>query len=258
MRKPVIAGNWKMNTTFNEAQKLTQELIKNLATNQHVDVIICPPSPFLQPLQKQLAPSNISIGAQNINNNEKGAYTGEISAEMLTSINCEYVIIGHSERRNFYGEIDAIVHQKLKIALQNNLKAILCIGESLEERESTLTFSVIKSQIRSALTNISAEAFKTGTIIAYEPVWAIGTGKVATPEQAQEIHRLIREELTTIYSPQIANKTRIQYGGSVNPDNITSLISQPDIDGALVGGACLKASDFLSIIEQSQPTHSQK
>jgi len=170
---------------------------------------------------------------------------------MVTSIGAKYIIIGHSERRSLYGDIDAIVNQKLHIALAHNLNPIVCVGESLEERESNLTVDIIKTQIREAFMNVPASAFEKDIIIAYEPVWAIGTGKVATPQQAQDIHHLIRNECAELYSTEIANKTRIQYGGSVKPDNIATLISQPDIDGALVGGACLNAPDFLSIINQS-------
>ena len=249
MRNRVIAGNWKMNNDLKESEKLIVE-IKNLLQNEkpNCDVIVCPPFTSLSEAAKLLKGSSIKLGAQNMHFEESGAFTGEVSASMLKSVGCEYVILGHSERRNIFGESDELINKKIKKALAAGLKPIFCVGELLEERENGTTNDVVKRQILKGLDGISAEEMKN-IIIAYEPVWAIGTGKTATPAQAQEVHEFIRDLIEIDYTLEIANDLVIQYGGSVKPDNAKELISQKDIDGALVGGACLKADSFLGIIK---------
>jgi triosephosphate isomerase len=249
MRKTVIAGNWKMNNDLKESEKLIVEL-KNLLQNEkpNCDVIVCPPFTSLSEASKLLKGSQIKLGAQNMHFEENGAFTGEISASMLKSIGCEYVILGHSERRHIFGESDVVINKKIKKALSAGLKPIFCIGELLEERENGTTNDVVKRQVLKGLDGISAEDMKN-VIVAYEPVWAIGTGKTASPAQAQEVHEFIRDLIEIDYSLEVANDLVIQYGGSVKPDNAKELLSQKDIDGALVGGACLKADSFLGIIK---------
>jgi len=249
MRKTVIAGNWKMNNDIKESEKLIVEL-KNLLQNvkPKCDVIVCPPFTSLSEASKLISGSMIKLGAQNMHFEESGAYTGEVSASMLKSVGCEYVILGHSERRNIFGETDIVINKKIKKALSAGLKPIFCIGELLEERENGTTNDVVKRQVLKGLEGISADDMKN-IIIAYEPVWAIGTGKTATPAQAQEVHEFIRDLIEIEYSLEIANDITIQYGGSVKPDNAKELLSQKDIDGALVGGACLKADSFMGIIK---------
>ena len=249
MRKIVIAGNWKMNNDLNESEKLIVEL-KNLLQNEkpNCDVIVCPPFTSLSEASKLVNGSNIKLGAQNMHFEENGAFTGEISASMLKSVGCEYVILGHSERRHIFGESDEVINKKIKKALSAGLKPIFCVGELLEERENGTTNDVVKRQVLKGLEGISADDMKN-IIVAYEPVWAIGTGKTASPAQAQEVHEFIRDLIEIDYSLEIANDLVIQYGGSVKPDNAKELISQKDIDGALVGGACLKADSFLGIIK---------
>ena len=249
MRKTVIAGNWKMNNDLKESEKLIVEL-KNLLQNEkpNCDVIVCPPFTSLSEASKLLNGSQIKLGAQNMHYEENGAFTGEVSASMLKSVGCEYVIIGHSERRHIFGESNEMINKKIKKALSAGLKPIFCVGELLEERESGTTNDVVKKQILKGLAEISADDMKN-IIVAYEPVWAIGTGKTASPAQAQEVHEFIRDLIEITYSLEIANDLVIQYGGSVKPDNAKELISQKDIDGALVGGACLKADSFMGIIK---------
>ena len=249
MRKTVIAGNWKMNNDLTQSEKLIVEL-KNLLQNEKLncDVIVCPPYTSLSEASKLLKGSSIKLGAQNMYFEENGAYTGEVSASMLKSVGCEYVILGHSERRTIFNESDELINKKIKKALAAGLTPIFCVGELLEERETGITNDVIKKQILVGLTGITEEEMKK-IIIAYEPVWAIGTGKTATPAQAQEVHEFIRDLIEIDYSLEIANDVTIQYGGSVKPDNAKELLSQKDIDGALVGGACLKADSFLGIIK---------
>lgn len=249
MRKTVIAGNWKMNNDIKESEKLIVEL-KNLLQNvkPKCDVIVCPPFTSLSEASKLISGSMIKLGAQNMHFEESGAYTGEVSASMLKSVGCEYVILGHSERRNIFGETDIVINKKIKKALSAELKPIFCVGELLEERENGTTNDVVKRQVLKGLEGISADDMKN-IIIAYEPVWAIGTGKTATPAQAQEVHEFIRDLIEIEYSLEIANDITIQYGGSVKPDNAKELLSQKDIDGALVGGACLKADSFMGIIK---------
>lgn len=249
MRKLIIAGNWKMNNDLEQSEKLIVEL-KNLLQNEkpNCDVIICPPYTSLSEAAKLIKGSSIKLGAQNMYFEESGAYTGEVSASMLKSVGCEYVILGHSERRAIFNESDELINKKIKKALAAGLIPIFCVGELLSERETGITNDVIKRQILAGLNGITEEQMKK-IIIAYEPVWAIGTGKTATPSQAQEVHEFIRDLIEIEYSLEIANDVTIQYGGSVKPDNAKDLISQKDIDGALVGGACLKAESFLGIIK---------
>lgn len=249
MRKYVIAGNWKMNNDLKESEKLIVEL-KNLLQNEkpNCDVIVCPPFTSLSEAAKLLKGTQIKLGAQNMHFEDSGAFTGEVSASMLISVGCEYVILGHSERRNIFGENDEMINKKIKKALSVGLKPIFCVGELLEERENGSTNEVVKRQILRGLKGISDDEMKK-IIIAYEPVWAIGTGKTASPAQAQAVHEFIRDLIEIEYSLETANDVTIQYGGSVKPENANELISQKDIDGALVGGACLKADSFLGIIK---------
>ncbi len=249
MRTKVIAGNWKMHNDLNATVKLISDIKSGLSQNVlNTKVIVCPPFTSLETAKTVLKDSTIELGAQNMHFEDNGAYTGEISAPMLKSIGCQYVILGHSERRTIFGETDLDINKKIKKAIQYNLKPIFCIGETLEERESGVTFKVCERQIRNGLEGIT-ENDLSEMIIAYEPVWAIGTGKTASKEQAQEVHLFIRELISTIFSSSFAQKLIIQYGGSVKPENAKELLSQPDIDGALVGGACLKSDSFVKIIE---------
>jgi len=247
MRRKVIAGNWKMNMDVHQSQKLVSEILNGLGKDSKAEVIVCPPYTSLSEVNSLLKGTQVKLGAQNMYYEESGAYTAEISADMLKSVGCEYVILGHSERRVIFNESDELVNKKIKSALAKGLKPIFCVGELLEQREKGETMKVVSSQIEKGLEGISAEQMKN-IIVAYEPVWAIGTGKTATPQQAQEVHLFIRELVTENFSSIVAEKLIIQYGGSVKPDNSRELLSQKDIDGALVGGACLKADSFLSII----------
>ena len=247
MRKKVIAGNWKMNMNLHQSQKLVSEIINGLGKDNKAEVILCPPFTSLNEVNFLLKGTPVKLGAQNMYYEESGAYTAEISADMLKSVGCEYVILGHSERRVIFNESDELINKKIKTALSKELKPIFCIGELLEQRESGETMKVVSSQIEKGLEGITAEQMKN-IIIAYEPVWAIGTGKTATPQQAQEVHSFIRELVAKKFATTVAENLIIQYGGSVKPDNSGELLSQKDIDGALVGGACLKADSFLSII----------
>lgn len=248
MRTPIIAGNWKMNTVVNEAKALV-EALKDLVSNvKDVEVVVCPPFISLTAVRDVIAGSNIELGAQNVYWEKSGAFTAEVSAPMLTSVGCTYVIIGHSERRTYFNETDETVNKRIFAALDEGLKPIVCVGETLEEREAEKTFDVIKTQISGGLANLSQEQM-TSVVIAYEPVWAIGTGKTATKEQAQEVHAFIRKLLAELFGEATAEATRIQYGGSVKPENASELMNQPDIDGALVGGAALKADSFEKIVK---------
>ncbi len=248
MRKIIIAGNWKMYKTSFEAIELVTELKRTLGDMTEVDVVVCPPFTALSEVKDVLNDSSIALGAQNIYWEDFGAFTGEVSAPMIKAIGVEYVILGHSERRQFFGETDATVNKKIKAALKHVLIPIVCIGEVLSEREAGKTFDVIKTQLEGSLVNLSASEMEN-IVLAYEPVWAIGTGKTATPAQAQEVHKFIRDWLTKKYDAAIANKVRIQYGGSVKPENTAELMGQPDIDGALVGGASLKSDSFTAIVK---------
>ena len=249
MRKTVIAGNWKMNNDLAQSEKLIVEL-KNLLQNEkpNCDVIVCPPFTSLSEASKLISGSIIKIGAQNMHFEDSGAFTGEVSASMLKSVGCEYVILGHSERRAIFGESNEMINKKIKKALSAGLKPIFCVGELLEERENGTTNDVVKRQVLKGLDGISSDDMKN-IIVAYEPVWAIGTGKTASPAQAQAVHEFIRDLIEIDYSLEVANDLVIQYGGSVKADNAKELLSQKDIDGALVGGACLKADSFLGIIK---------
>lgn len=247
MRKKVIAGNWKMNKTLIESQELVSKIINGLGNDNKCDIIVCPPFTSLNEVYSLIKNTPVKLGAQNMHCEENGAYTGEISAGMLKSVGCEYVILGHSERRAIFEELDETINKKIKAALNKKIKVIFCVGEMLEQREKGITLDVISDQVTKGLDGISSENM-SDIIIAYEPVWAIGTGKTATPQQAQEVHAFIRTLIADKYSPSIAETLIIQYGGSVKPENAGELLSQNDIDGALVGGACLKADSFLGII----------
>ncbi len=242
LRQAIIAGNWKMNKTRPEARALIEEL-KPIAAEATCGVVICVPFTNLETAVELTKGTNIKVGAENVHFEEKGAFTGEISAAMLTEIGVEYVIIGHSERRQYFGETDETVNKRTKAALKAGLKPIVCVGELLWERECNITEEVIARQIKLDLYNVSAEDVKK-VVIAYEPVWAIGTGKTATSAQAQEVCSFIRATLAKLYSKEVADAVTIQYGGSMNPGNAAELVAQPDVDGGLIGGASLKAADF--------------
>ena len=246
-RTPFIAGNWKMNKTVAEAVELVRDLKASLSGVQGVEVAVAPPFTALYAVSKELKDSSICLAAQNLFWEEKGAYTGEVSPVMLKELGCHYVIIGHSERRQFFGETDGTVNRKIKAAMTHGLKPIFCVGETLNEREGGETFSVLERQVEGGLENLSAKEIEP-LVIAYEPVWAIGTGKTATPQQAEEVHRFIREKLAKTVSRPFADSVRIQYGGSVTPENVKGLMSQENIDGALVGGASLKQETFSKIV----------
>ncbi|OGP53319.1 MAG: triose-phosphate isomerase [Deltaproteobacteria bacterium RBG_13_52_11b] len=246
-RMPFIAGNWKMNKTVTEAVDLVRELKASLSRVEGVEIAVAPPFTALYPVSQELKHSPIRLAAQNVFHEEKGAFTGEVSPAMLKDVGCEYVIIGHSERRQLFGETDETINRKMRSALNQGLKPIFCIGETLSEREGEKTFSVIERQVQGGLRSIGEEEMKR-VVIAYEPVWAIGTGKTATPQQAEEVHRFIRGRLEQLYPREIAEEIRIQYGGSVTPENVKGLMSQENIDGALVGGASLKAESFSRIV----------
>lgn len=247
MRKTIIAGNWKMNKLFTEVEDFLFELSDDIEDIDlgSVEVVVCPPSVYLELSSDIADDSKFFIGAQNVNDNDSGAYTGEISAAMLNSMDIPYCIIGHSERRKYYSESDEMINAKLKKLHENKMITILCIGETLEQREQNITENVILSQLNGSLKDVNIE---DNVVIAYEPVWAIGTGKTATPVQAQEIHALIRNWLEKNYSKEISDKTSIIYGGSMKPENVKELLNQPDIDGGLIGGAALDVSKFSSMI----------
>ncbi len=247
MRKYLMAGNWKMNLTPSQAASFAKELVDSIKqTANDVEVMIAPSFVSLYQVKQVLNGSIIKLGAQNVNDNEKGAFTGEVSCDMLLDLGVEYVIIGHSERRHIYKESDELINKKVLYSLKKGLKPILCVGELLEEREKGITNDVVKKQVIEGLKNVTVDQMSK-IVIAYEPVWAIGTGKVATPDQAQEVHAFIRKTITDLYSKQIADDLTIQYGGSVTADNVVGLMSMNDIDGALVGGASLKTDSFTKI-----------
>ncbi len=247
MRIPFIAGNWKMNTTVTQAEELIQNMLDKLDKIEDVEKVLCPPFVSLVTVKELLNGSSIKLGAQNMHFEIKGAYTGEISPLMLSEL-CEFVILGHSERRGYFGETDEIVNKKIKAALQNKLKPILCVGERLEENAAGRTKTVIGRQLSQGLKNIEPTH---NLVVAYEPIWAIGSGKAASGEQAAVTIRFIRDTLVKLWNKEIAQDLRILYGGSVTSHNITEFISQPEIDGALVGGSSLKAGDFLAIANQT-------
>ncbi len=246
MRKPIIAGNWKMNKTPEEAKELVTALVP-LVKNAKCDVVICPPFVDLCAVKPIIAGTNIHLGVQNIHWAEKGAFTGEISADMLKAHGVEYAIVGHSERRQYFGETDATVNQRTKAAIAAGITPIICVGESLEQRESGVTNAVVSGQTKAALDGIEAKDVET-LVIAYEPIWAIGTGKTATKEDANATIAVIRGAIAEVYGKDVAEKVRIQYGGSMNPKNASELMSMPEIDGGLIGGASLKAEDFSKVV----------
>jgi triosephosphate isomerase len=248
MRKNIIAGNWKMNKNLSEAFQLVSELKNELTGKKlNAEVIVAPPSIALDAINSIVKGTNIKLAAQNMHSDDSGAFTGELSASMLKSVGCEYVILGHSERRTIFGESDEFINKKVIKAIDSGIIPILCCGESLEEREHGTTFEVVEKQLTAGLKGINNEQIAK-IIIAYEPIWAIGTGKTASPEQAQEVHAFIRNLIAKLTSMEVAANVTIQYGGSVKPENAKELLGKPDIDGALVGGACLKAESFRDII----------
>ncbi len=247
MRKRIIAGNWKCHLTQKEGQELAQAF-KGASQNGAIDVVVCPTYTGLSAVGQAIKGSDVALGAQNVYWEAQGAFTGEISIPMLQDVGCTYVVLGHSERRTLFGETDATVNRRLLAVLASSITPIVCVGETLEQREANKTQEVITAQLKGSFASVSAEQIEN-VVIAYEPVWAIGTGKTASPEQAQEVHQQIRLWLTENYSDSVAQKIRIQYGGSVKPDNAATLLQQADIDGALVGGASLKADSFLGILQ---------
>ncbi len=247
LRRPVIAGNWKMNKTPDEAKALIEEM-KPLVADADCDVVVCVPYVDIPAALEATAGSNIKVGAENCHWAESGAFTAEISAPMLKAVGVPYVIIGHSERRQYFGETDVTVNKRTKAALASGLKVILCVGELLEQREQGITEEVVRYQTKIALGDVSAEDLKN-VIIAYEPVWAIGTGRTATAEQANEVNAAIRACIAELYGKDAADATVIQYGGSMNAKNAAELLAQPDVDGGLIGGASLKAQDFSVIVK---------
>jgi triosephosphate isomerase len=252
VRKPIIAGNWKMNLTREASVALAREVAAACSGKQQSDVAVCPPFVYLDAVRAELKNSPVGLGAQNMYHEKDGAFTGEISASMLLDVGCKYVILGHSERRHILGETDEQVNRKVLAALQNRLIPIVCVGETLAEREAGQTQSVIHRQFAASLAGLSGEQMQQ-LVIAYEPVWAIGTGRNATPQQAEEVHADLRRLIESRYNAQVAASVRIQYGGSVKPENAGELLSQPNIDGALVGGAALKATSFLGIVAAAKP-----
>ncbi|QOR34468.1 triose-phosphate isomerase [Clostridium sp. 'deep sea'] len=248
MRKPIIAGNHKMNLTPAQTESLLKELKNNIANYGQVEIIICPPFTSLAIAKITTENTNIQLGAQNVHQAEKGAFTGEISAPMLKEIGCDWIICGHSERRHIYQESNEIVNNKIKATLNAGLKPILCVGETSEEREQHKTNEVLQNQLKGSLAGLTEAQLQT-LVVAYEPVWAIGTGKTATPNDANTGCSFIREQIANMYGKKLAENTRILYGGSVKPANVKQLMSEIDIDGALVGGASLKSADFTAIVK---------
>jgi len=249
MRRSYMAGNWKMNYTKKEALSLVKELLENGSFKNKI--LIAPPFTVLESVAEAVKGSELILGAQNMSTDESGAHTGEISPLMLKDIGVEAVILGHSERRSIYGETDEIINKKVHLALKHNLEVIFCVGETLNEREAGLAENIVKNQVINGLKEISEEQLGSITI-AYEPVWAIGTGKTSSPEDADEIHSVIRKEISSLYSNDASEKVIIQYGGSVKPSNVKELMAKPNIDGALVGGAALKAETFIPIMEYNK------
>lgn len=248
MRKKFIAGNWKMNTRAIDGELLAVNIVKGLGNESRVTVAVCPPFPYLSRVGQVVKGTHVALGAQNCYPKDDGAFTGEVSPAMLVDIGCTHVIIGHSERRQFFGDTNEFINQKVHAALKVGLKVILCIGETLDERKANRTEAVLETQLNGSLAKITA-AELANMVLAYEPVWAIGTGVNATPQQAQEAHAFIRKRVGPMCGDAAAQALVIQYGGSVKPDNAATLLGQPDVDGALVGGASLKAEDFLAIVK---------
>ncbi len=251
MRKPIIAGNWKMYKNIGDAIELANGLKREFfkIERDDIDIVLCPVYTCLSEVAEVIANSNIALGAQNVYWQDEGAFTGEISPVMLKDAGCAYVIIGHSERRQFFGETNETVNKKVKAALKHGLLPIVCVGESLAQREANQTFQVLADHVQNGLAGLTEEDMSK-IVIAYEPVWAIGTGKTATSAQAQEAHKYIRDLLVKLYNQEIAGNIRIQYGGSVKPENIEEIMGQPDVDGALVGGASLKVESFSEIVKR--------
>ena len=250
MRKPIIAGNWKLNNTVSEAVELTTAIKELVSNTSDVEIIVAPTFTALAAVYDVIDDSNICLAAQDVYWENNGAFTGEVSATMLKDVGCEYVIIGHSERRQYFAETNESVNLKVKAALSNDLKPIICVGEQLKDREAGNTEEVIENHVSGGIKSLSAEDM-LACVIAYEPVWAIGTGKTATPEQAQEVHAYIRQLISEAYNEDVASQIRIQYGGSVKPENASELMTQTDVDGALVGGASLQADSFAQIVKSS-------
>jgi triosephosphate isomerase (TIM) len=247
MRKKFIAGNWKMYTTAATARELASAVARGLGDEARVTVAVCPPFPYLLPVAEVLRGSPVALGAQDVYCEKEGAFTGEVSPPMLTDVGCRYVIIGHSERRHILHENDHLINRKVHTALDAGLHVILCVGETLAEREGNRTETVLDTQLAGGLAGLTADRL-ANLVIAYEPVWAIGTGRNATPQQAQDAHAFIRRRAGKMFGEKTASALPIQYGGSVKPDNAATLLGQPDVDGALVGGASLKADSFLAIV----------
>jgi len=250
MRQPMVAGNWKMNGSSSSVKELIAGINEGMSSVTKAEVVVCPPAVYIPRVSGAVEKSGVKVGSQNICDQDKGAFTGEISGEMLKDVGCEYAIVGHSERRSLYGESDEQVAARFAAARRNGIKPIFCIGETLEEREQGITNDVCSRQIDAVIALEGVEALADG-VIAYEPVWAIGTGKVATPEQAQEVHAFIRGKIAAL-NADVAEGLRILYGGSMNPTNAAELISQADIDGGLIGGASLKPADFLAICSAAE------
>lgn len=248
MRKPIVAGNWKMNKTVAEAVDLVDEIKRDLADCSGVDVVLCPPFTALKSVSDAITSTQLDLGAQNMHWEASGAYTGEVAPGMLRELFCHYVILGHSERRAYFHETDEIVNKKVKAALAANLRPIVCVGEVLEDRDGGRTEAVVEEQVRGSLAGLSDREW-ADVVIAYEPVWAIGTGRTATPEQAQEAHAFIRSVVADMADESLSQALRIQYGGSMKPANAGELMSQPDIDGGLIGGAALEARSFVDIVK---------
>jgi len=248
MRKIIIAGNWKMNKNIAESIDLANSIKRGLYDVEEVEIVLCPPFTSLSEVSEVVLDTNIKVGGQDVYWEKEGAFTGEISCGMLKSTGCTYVIIGHSERRQFFAETNETVNKKVKAALKEALAPIVCVGEKLEERKKNRTFDVVRDHVENSLKGLSRDDM-LNVVIAYEPVWAIGTGVNATKGEAEEVHKYIRQLIKNMYDGDLAEETRIQYGGSVKPDNIKELISQPDVDGALVGGASLKADSFCEIVK---------
>ena len=249
-RRYFIAGNWKMNNTASKAVELINGINAQIAGETSVDVAVCPTFTALDASSKALAGSNVKLGAQNMYTKASGAYTGEISAEMLKEFNCTYVILGHSERREYFKETDAFINEKVKAVLENGMKPILCVGEKLEEREAGNTIAVVSKQTSEGMAGLSAEDAQK-VVIAYEPVWAIGTGKTATPAMAQEVHAEIRKVLADLFGAEASENIQILYGGSMKPENADDLLKEKDIDGGLIGGAALKADSFVALVKSA-------
>ncbi len=257
MRRPIISGNWKMYKDINEAIELANAVKRGVFDVENVEIVICPSFTNLSELGEMFVGSNVSVGGQNCYWEKEGAYTGEISVPMLKSVGCSYVIVGHSERRKYFGETDETVNRKIAAVLEEELVPIMCVGETLEEREAGKTLEVVKDQVVGGLRNFQETQLET-LVIAYEPVWAIGTGKTATPGQAQEVHAMIRSLMAECFSPAFADAVRILYGGSVKPDNVGELMAERDIDGGLIGGASLKAEGFVDMVKTTSQLYAEK